>query len=269
MDTMRVGMISESLEDYLEIIYHLIKEKKVARVKDIAARKNVSMSSVTPALRRLSKEGLINYSLRSVVELTESGKELASRIVGRHEFFKHFLVSLMEVPEEIAERDACIFEHYTSPETFRRLVIFFEFVNTCGLDIRQKFEQYRKNLESSDSVDPCPDFNCGQRDVSGHGMTRGRRHHRHRRWGQVKTLTMLKPGERGRVARIQAPSSIRQRLIDMGVLPNVELIMERVAPLGDPIEIKLRGYHLSLRKEEANSIIMFPTPPEPSENRDE
>ncbi|MBN1355729.1 metal-dependent transcriptional regulator [bacterium] len=246
---MRIGMISESLEDYLEIIYNLIDEGNIARVKDIAARKNVSMSSVTPALRRLAKEGLIKYTLRSDVELTGEGKKLAARIVDRHEFVKHFLVSLMKVPEAIAERDACIFEHYMSPETFRRLVVFFEFVDTCGMDIRDRFEQYRRNMESTGASDPCTSPDCRNTEM-------GSRHRR--RWGQVKTLLMLKPGEKGRIARIQAPGAIRQRLIDMGVLPNVEIEMKRAAPLGDPIEIKLRGYHLSLRKEEAESIIIFP-----------
>ena len=47
-----VGKLSESLEDYLEVIFHLVKEKKVARVRDIAGRKGVKMSSVVGALRR-------------------------------------------------------------------------------------------------------------------------------------------------------------------------------------------------------------------------
>jgi len=246
---MRVGSISESLEDYLEIIYQLIQEKGEARVKDIAGRKDVSMSSVTPALKRLAKEKLIKYSIRSVVKLTEDGRQLADSILARHRFMKYFLMSLLDIPEEIAEKDACIFEHYMSPETFRMLVILFEFLDTCGMDFRENFSKYRKQIDSMKGEDFCPSPGCPYKE--------GSFHHRRRR-GQVKTLMMLRPGEKGRVARIQAPDNIRQRLIDMGLLPNVEITLERVAPLGDPIEIKLRGYHLSLRKEEANSIILYP-----------
>jgi Fe2+ transport system protein FeoA len=47
---------------------------------------------------------------------------------------------------------------------------------------------------------------------------------------------------------------VRQRLIDLGLLPGVELVMQRVAPFGDPIDIKLKGFHLSLRKGEAATI---------------
>ena len=72
----------------------------------------------------------------------------------------------------------------------------------------------------------------------------------------------LKQGESGVVGRIIASPLIRQRLIDMGVLPNVEVTLLRVAPLGDPIEIKLRGYNLSLRKNEAAAILLMDSPEE-------
>ncbi|MBN1550480.1 metal-dependent transcriptional regulator [bacterium] len=247
---MKIGALSESLEDYLEIIYQLIQETKEARIKDIADRKNVSMSSVIPALRRLSKENLVNYKTRGIVTLTSQGQNLAARLLGRHEFVKYFLMSLLDVPEEIAERDACLFEHYMSPETFRKMVMFFEFVDTCGMNIRSHFEDYIANLDKQGDGEICPAPECPFKNDS---------FRRRQRWGMVKTLSSLSPGESGRVARVQADTAIRQRLIDMGVLPNVVITVERMAPLGDPIEIKLRGYHLSLRKEEADAIILYPS----------
>ncbi len=248
---MKIGSISESLEDYLEIIYELIQENKVARVKEIALRRSVSMSSVTHALKRLSKAGLIKYSSRSLVTLTETGTELAAHIVNRHQFVREFLMSIFHVPGEIAERDACIFEHYMSPETFRKFVLFFEFVQTCGMNIVKRFDDYCRNIASLPEGEICPEPTCRFR-----GKSFGNRY-RHR--GMVTTLSGLQPGQKGRVARVQASAAIRQRLIDMGVLPNVEIEMERVAPFGDPIEVKLRGYHLSLRKDEADAIILYPS----------
>ena len=70
----------------------------------------------------------------------------------------------------------------------------------------------------------------------------------------VLTLSDLEPGERARVVSVRAATPIRQRLVDMGLLPGVELIMQRVAPFGDPIDIKLKGFHLSLRMIEAEGI---------------
>lgn len=70
----------------------------------------------------------------------------------------------------------------------------------------------------------------------------------------VKLLTELKAGEKGRIVKIGGKGGIHQRLLDMGLVSGSEVEMERVAPLGDPIEIRVKGYNLSLRKEEASSI---------------
>ncbi|MEA1927332.1 MAG: ferrous iron transport protein A [Candidatus Auribacterota bacterium] len=67
-------------------------------------------------------------------------------------------------------------------------------------------------------------------------------------------LNELQPGERGRIVKVKGGGTIRRRLLDMGMIRGTEVEMERVAPLGDPVEVRLRGYHLSLRKEEAASI---------------
>lgn len=68
------------------------------------------------------------------------------------------------------------------------------------------------------------------------------------------TLRDLKPGEEGVVARIGDRGPMRRRIMDMGVTPGVLIKVVKVAPLGDPIEINLRGYELSLRKDEAAQI---------------
>lgn len=69
-----------------------------------------------------------------------------------------------------------------------------------------------------------------------------------------KTLKKLLPGQKAKIVRISGSGPIRRRLLEMGVMPGCEVEMERYAPLGDPMEIKLKGYHLSLRKEEADLV---------------
>jgi len=71
-----------------------------------------------------------------------------------------------------------------------------------------------------------------------------------------KMLQELKPGEKGRVIKIIGGGSVYRRILDMGIVKGAEVEMERVAPLGDPVEIKIKGYHLSLRKNEAANIYM-------------
>jgi Fe2+ transport system protein FeoA len=70
----------------------------------------------------------------------------------------------------------------------------------------------------------------------------------------VKKLNELKRGDRGRVIKISGGGSVHQRLMDMGLIAGSEVEMQRVAPLGDPIEIRVKGYNLSLRKSEAAGI---------------
>ncbi len=69
-----------------------------------------------------------------------------------------------------------------------------------------------------------------------------------------KLLNEFTVGERGKIVAVTGEGRIRRRLFDMGVTPGAELIMRKKAPLGDPIEITVRGYELTLRKSEAEFV---------------
>lgn len=73
-------------------------------------------------------------------------------------------------------------------------------------------------------------------------------------------LAELSPGARARITAIGAVGPMRRRLMDMGVMPGQEIEVEKVAPLGDPIEVRIRSYHLSLRKKEAEGITVEVAP---------
>ena len=70
----------------------------------------------------------------------------------------------------------------------------------------------------------------------------------------IKSLGELVPGDRGRIVKVGGGKTIHRRLRDMGLVAGSEVEVERKAPLGDPIEIKIKGYRLALRKEEAAGI---------------
>lgn len=72
----------------------------------------------------------------------------------------------------------------------------------------------------------------------------------------LKYLNEFAIKETGVVKKIEAEGKIKRRLFDMGVTPGAEITLKKVAPLGDPIEVTIRGYELSLRKDEANKILM-------------
>lgn len=70
----------------------------------------------------------------------------------------------------------------------------------------------------------------------------------------MKTLKDAKIGETVKVARLNGEGAIRRRIMDMGITKGVEIYIRKVAPLGDPIEITVRGYELSLRKADAEMV---------------
>lgn len=72
----------------------------------------------------------------------------------------------------------------------------------------------------------------------------------------IMTLKELNPGREGVVAYLGEKGPVRKRLMDMGITPGVHVKVIKTAPLGDPIEINLRGYELSLRKSEAEQIVL-------------
>ncbi|MEE0898914.1 MAG: ferrous iron transport protein A [Acutalibacteraceae bacterium] len=70
----------------------------------------------------------------------------------------------------------------------------------------------------------------------------------------MNTLKNVKVGKRVRVLKVRGEGAIKRRIMDMGITKGVEIYVRKVAPLGDPIEINVRGYELSLRKADAEMI---------------
>ncbi len=71
-----------------------------------------------------------------------------------------------------------------------------------------------------------------------------------------KRLSELAVGETGSVVKVAGEGRIRRRLFDMGITPGAEVFMRKLAPLGDPMEITVRGYELTLRKSEAECVVV-------------
>ena len=70
------------------------------------------------------------------------------------------------------------------------------------------------------------------------------------------TLDAIKPGKKARIVAISGDRDIKKRITEMGVTRGAVVEVERVAPLGDPMDVKIRGYRLSLRKEEASMVVV-------------
>lgn len=70
----------------------------------------------------------------------------------------------------------------------------------------------------------------------------------------MKTLKQVKIGQSAKVVKLHGEGALRRRIMDMGLTKGVEVYVRKVAPLGDPIEVTLRGYELSLRKADAEMV---------------
>lgn len=74
--------------------------------------------------------------------------------------------------------------------------------------------------------------------------------------GDELSLNVIGVGMSGNIIRVEGEGKIKRRLFDMGLTPGAELFLRKKAPLGDPLEITLRGYELTLRKDEASHVIV-------------
>ncbi|MFO7761447.1 MAG: metal-dependent transcriptional regulator [Thermodesulfobacteriota bacterium] len=134
------------MEDYLEAIFDLDKEKKVVRVKDIAGRLDVKMPTVTSMLKTLSKRGLVHYEKYEYVELTREGSNVGREMRRRHGILFRFLTDILKIDSQVADEEACKMEHTLGEATLDSLTDFMAFVQECpraGESWLQNFEEYR------------------------------------------------------------------------------------------------------------------------------
>lgn len=211
--------ISPSLENYIKVIFELCQENVAVRVTDLAEKLSIAKSSVNQAIKVLDKLGLVRYERYGPLELTDKGRELADNIARRNRVIKAFLTVILKVNPEVAEKDACLMEHVVSPVTMEKLTRYLETQVNMGLADSQ-MEEYDIGSMS------------------------------------VQSLNQVMPGIKAKVMRLTAKGEVKKRMMDMGIIAGTELEVEKVAPMGDPIEIKIRGYHLAIRKSEAQNIFV-------------
>ncbi len=243
-------ILSASLENYLEAIYQIVSEKGGVRAKDIAKSLGVKAGSVTTALQTLAEGEYINYQPYEVISLTEKGQQEAKEIVRKHEILKDFFTEILGASPKAAETGACEIEHVIPEEVLSRLIRFTEFVQACprcGNGLIERFHDYYQKNEMCDSKE-CK--TCVNEGIAGLEQEKQRLGNS----GKHLRLADIEVGSRCVVKGIGQKGASRQRLVEMGISRGAVVEVERVAPLGDPIEVKVKGYHLSIRKEEAVNI---------------
>jgi Mn-dependent DtxR family transcriptional regulator len=115
------------MEDYLEVIYELIRQKGYATTIDISRYLNVSSPTVSKMLQRLDESGHLNYEKYRGISLTEEGTSIAKNIHEIHSLLAEFL-KMIGVKEHTANRDAEGIEHHLHPQTLKKLEEFVKIV---------------------------------------------------------------------------------------------------------------------------------------------
>jgi DtxR family Mn-dependent transcriptional regulator len=138
-------MVTERIEDYLEALNFFIKKKGYAKVKDISTYFEISPSSVTEMFQKLEKLGYINYEKYGGVTLTKNGEDIAINTRKKHDTLYKFL-QIFDIPDDIANEDACHIEHVVHKKTMLRLTQFVEFINSYEKKPRwlEHFQLYYK-----------------------------------------------------------------------------------------------------------------------------
>ncbi|MGI9861301.1 DtxR family transcriptional regulator [Moorella naiadis] len=223
--------ISPAMQDYLEVILKLTENEGPVRVTDIAASLGIAKASVSQAMSTLASLKLIKQERYGPIELTLAGRREAARIQRRHQLLYRFLVEILGVDAGTAQKDACLIEHVVSPLTLARLAEYLE--KETGNGCEELCDELQGNKKGKEAIvmEAMESSN-------------------------IRALSELMKGASGRVIKITATGEIRRRLLDMGVVPGTEVAVTGVAPLGDPIELKIKGYNLSLRKKEAATIFV-------------
>jgi len=217
-------ILSEAMEDYLEAIFNLIKENGSARVTDIANSLGIAASSVNQGLKKLNDQGLIEQEKYGPIKLSQSGVRAAEKINCKHQILYLFLHEIIGVNSEIADQDACSIEHALSQESFEKMINYLIENNyikeqNCAF----KFIENKEEMKMA---------------------------------AAEVMLDQIKVGSKAEVVKIKSKGRLKRKLMDMGLNRGARVEVKGKAPMGDPSEIKVRGYSLSLRQDEAAEILV-------------
>lgn len=245
--------LSASMEDYLEAIFHIVREKQAARAKDIAKSLNVNNSSVTGALRSLSEKGFINYAPYDVITLTPKGLLHAEDVVRRHEALMDFFTKVLCVEQSEASDAACKMEHAVSRNIIERLIRFVEFIDICPRGGDALINGFRTHCAQDGDFPRCSDgIQACLEDLQ----------KRHEQMivdnREPIALRDLQPEQRGTIMKIKGRGGVCRKLADKRITAGSMIEVIRVDDHTQEMDVKVRGYRMTLSVEEAAKIVVEP-----------
>ena len=208
-------------QDLLEAIYEMEVLNGKARLTDVAAKLEFSKSRANQEVKKLKNMGLVVEERYGPLQLTDLGKFEAERVVFTHQLIKTFLIRILNVEEDVAEKDACAIEHVISEETIQAIVNQLEKV-----------------------TDSIGDFSLKEAEEY---LIRKKR---------LSELKMNQKAKILKILKIQGGREMKKRLMEMGVIKGEVVQLVGIAPFGDPLEFAINDFKLSLRLKEIDNIIV-------------
>jgi DtxR family Mn-dependent transcriptional regulator len=211
--------VTQKTEEYIESLYKLEQKNAIVKPSMLAYDLNVSQASITEMVKKLSDNGVVTQSRESGIRLTQKGVRSAARVVRRHRLSERLLTDIIGIPFEEVHEEACKLEHVISPEVERNLEIALSNPKTCP------------------HGNPIPDI---------YGKTKDEPSDR---------LSTLKPKQRGIIEKItEEGRDFLKYLATLGLMPQMEVEVEQVAPFDGPLLIKVSGASYAIGREVASKI---------------
>jgi len=136
--------LTAGLEDYIEAIYIAEINQKSLKGVDIAKMMNISRASVSEALSKLTAKGLVVYKSHGSINLTPRGVSEAESVYSKHKILKNFFESVLSIPPDVAEINACKIEHIISQNVINEIIKFTQYCNKYP-EIIDKYRREKDN----------------------------------------------------------------------------------------------------------------------------
>ncbi len=198
-------MVSESMEQYLDVIYHLEDSGSPVTTSALADSLGISRGSVSEMLRKLAERGLIHHEPYGSIYLTDEGRQRAQFLSRRQRLWEVFLFEHLGLGWHQVFTEACRLEHATSELVTEKLAEFLEHPAHCP---------HGYPIPLTDGEPPVRPA--------------------------LPSLADLKPGQKGQIAYItERRSEVLRYLTDLGLVPGAIVEVEDKAPFGGPLTLRL------------------------------
>jgi DtxR family Mn-dependent transcriptional regulator len=233
-------MPRKSVEDYLKAIFDLSKNGNEVSTTEISRILKVTPASVTEMLKKLVEKGLIEHSPYHGTKLTSDGKRIAEKIARKHRLLERFLHDVLKIDKSKVHKEACEMEHSLADDAEESLCRFLRHPDRCPDD--------GKIIPPCDlRIGSCAE--CIQ--MHSKGLEEVGKHNQN-----LVSISNLKQGECGKISLIRGGHNVLQRLLDMGLTPSTKICTLRVAPLGGPVVLSVRGSKLAIGKGIASKVFV-------------